>query len=209
VAGDVSEILGRPSTGRIALLFSTLAAATARGEVVALIDTFDRFDPITADAAGIDLDRVLWVRGTPLQVRPSTFDVRAVRFHPFAKARLLDEALGRAVRALDLVVRAGGFGVAALDLADVPGRAIQTLPFTTWLRLAHANEGQPTVCLLVGDTTFGRSARGVSVELEASSRWTGTSRQSRRLAGFTVRARIAQSRKGVARDPAWVLRAVC
>ena len=73
-------------------------------------------------------------------------------------------AVHRVVRALDLIVRAGGFGVAAIDLADVPARSLQALPFTTWRRLAHANEGQATVCLLVGRVAIGRSARGASVE---------------------------------------------
>ena len=209
--GEVSEILGRPSTGRTAVLVTTLAAATARGEIVALVDPFDQFDPVTASAAGLDLDRVLWVRGTSLiggalAGRPAH---PVVRSHPFARARLIEDAVSRGVRAVDLIVRAGGFGVAALDLADVPSRVLSALPFTTWLRLAHANEGQRTVCLLVADGPVGRSARGASIQLDASRQWTGASRQSRRLAGFEVRARIAQARQGVDREPTWTLCAVC
>jgi len=209
--GEVSEILGGQSTGRTGLLIRTMAAATARGEIVGLVDAFDRFDPVTAAAAGLDLDRILWVRGVSLMGGgPAESQLRtSFRTHPFARARLIDDAIGRAVRALDLIVRAGGFGVAALDFADVPMRYLRVLPFTTWMRLAHANEGQQTVCLLVGDAPLGRSARGASVELETSSQWTGTSRQSHRFAGFTVRARIAQSRMGMDSAPTWVLRAVC
>ena len=201
--GEVSEILGTRSTGRTAMLVTTLAAATARGEIVALVDPFDQFDPLTAAAAGLDLDRVLWVRGASL------IGGSSVRSHPFARARLIDDAVSRGVRAVDLIVRAGGFGIAALDLADVPSRVMSALPFTTWLRLAHANEGQRTVCLLVADGPVGRSARGASIQLDASRQWTGASRQSRRLAGFEVRARIAQARQGVDREPTWTLCAVC
>jgi RecA/RadA recombinase len=64
--GEVSELIGARSTGRTSVLFATLAAATARGDVVGLVDALDRFDPASAAAAGVDLDRVLWVRGPTL-----------------------------------------------------------------------------------------------------------------------------------------------
>ena len=40
-----------------------MAAATRRGEIAALVDTCDRLDVASAVAAGIDLDRLLWIRG--------------------------------------------------------------------------------------------------------------------------------------------------
>jgi hypothetical protein len=61
--GQLSEIAGARSTGRTSLLLQMMAAATRRGEIAALIDTFDRLDVPSAIAAGIDLDRLLWVRG--------------------------------------------------------------------------------------------------------------------------------------------------
>ena len=51
--GQVSEVVGPASSGRTGLVWAALAAATRRGETVALIDTFDRFDPPTAAAGGI------------------------------------------------------------------------------------------------------------------------------------------------------------
>src|SRR5438034_11374241 len=61
--GQLSELVGPRSSGRTSLLLRTLAAATARGELVALVDALDRFDVASADAAGIDLERLLWIRG--------------------------------------------------------------------------------------------------------------------------------------------------
>ena len=171
--GSVSEIVGCRSSGRTAVLVATLAAATRRGDVVGLVDAFDRFDPRLAAAAGLDLARVLWVRGPALTVEAARPDV-------------LDRAIRQAVRACDLIVRAGNFGVVALDLADVPSRAIKALPFTTWLRLAHANEGRETVCLLVGDAPMGRSARGLSMRVSSQATWIGDSLQSRRFTGLTI-----------------------
>ncbi len=179
-AGALSEITGARSTGRTRVLVSTLASAAAQGHVVALVDTFDRFDPRAAAAAGLDLDRLLWVRGASLTVE-------------LARPMMLDRAVTHAVRAFDLVLRAGGFGVIALDLSDAPARIVQSLPSATWLRLAHVNEGRPTVGLMAADVPVGRSARGVSVHLDSRPIWTGTSPQSRRFAGFQTTYTISSA----------------
>ena len=175
--GEISEVVGARSTGRTAVLVATLAAATGRGELAALVDAWDRFDPVSAAAAGVDLHRVLWVRGPARTVE-------------LARPVVLQQAIQRAIRAFDLIVRAGGFGVVALDVAGAPARALQALPFTTWMRLAHANEGRQTAGLLVAERPLGRSARGACVQLAAAPRWIGTSPQSRRFDGFHLRADV-------------------
>src|SRR5689334_13610311 len=60
--GALTEIFGPASSGRTSLLLSILAAATAREEVCVLVDAEDEFDPVSAEAAGVDLKRLLWVR---------------------------------------------------------------------------------------------------------------------------------------------------
>jgi recombination protein RecA len=169
--GEVSEAIGPRGSGRTSLLVSTLAAATARDEVVAIIDAVDRFDPVSAALAGVDLDRVLWVRGASIGVES-------------ARPSVVEHAVHQAVRALDLVVRAGGFGVVALDLADLPPRAVRALPFATWLRVAHVLEGRDTACLLIGEGQIGRSPKGATVQLSGEQIWTGTSPQARRFTGI-------------------------
>src|SRR3954454_1292288 len=66
--GELSEIVSARSTGRTSVLVASLAAATGRGGIVGLVDTFDRFDPLSASRAGVDLQRVLWVRGPALGI---------------------------------------------------------------------------------------------------------------------------------------------
>src|SRR5689334_8447016 len=61
--GHVSDVAGPRSSGRASVLMRTIAAATLRGGRAALIDASDRCDAESAVAAGIDLDRLLWVRG--------------------------------------------------------------------------------------------------------------------------------------------------
>src|SRR5262245_43780913 len=61
--GQLAEIVGPRSSGRTSLMLHMLAAATARGELVALIDALDMFDVESAAAAGVDLEKLLWIRG--------------------------------------------------------------------------------------------------------------------------------------------------
>jgi len=177
--GELSELVGPPSSGRTSVCAASLAAATARGGLAAVVDAMDQLDPRLAAGAGCDLERVLWVRGPSLTVA--------------ATRPLLDRALRQAVRAFDLIVRAGGFSLVVLDVADMPPPVLRALPVTTWMRVARSNEGQKTVCMLVGPMPLGRSARGVTVQLSATSHWSGTSLQSRRLAALTAEARIGAS----------------
>src|SRR4051812_10112482 len=60
--GAITEICGAASSGRTSVMMAALAAATAREETCALIDTTDSFDPEVAHAAGVNLRRVLWIR---------------------------------------------------------------------------------------------------------------------------------------------------
>jgi recombination protein RecA len=177
--GEVSELVGPPTSGRTSVSVAALAAVTAVGGLGAVVDAMDRFDPRAAREAGCDLERVLWVRGPSLTT-------------PVTPA-VIGRALRQAIRACDLIVRAGGFSLVVLDVADVPARMLRSLPLTTWMRLARVNEGRTSACLLLGPLPVGRSARGVTVHLSAASRWDGTSAQSRRLSGLTAEATIHAS----------------
>ncbi len=60
--GCLTEICGTASSGRTSVLLFALARATQRGEVCALVDSSDAFDPASAAAAGMVMSRLLWVR---------------------------------------------------------------------------------------------------------------------------------------------------
>src|SRR6266851_7644329 len=60
--GCLTEICGTASSGRTSVLLFALARATQRGEVCALVDASDAFDPASAAAAGMVMNRLLWVR---------------------------------------------------------------------------------------------------------------------------------------------------
>ena len=171
--GQVSELAGPHSSGRTTLLLQLVGAATRSGELAALIDTCDRLDVASASAAGIDLDRLLWIRGESSRL------VLSERSE--SKERIVD----RAIKALNLVLQAGGFAVVAIDLADIHPRVLKSLPFTTWLRLQRIVEGSDTACLLVTPEPLARSAGGLTVMCTGRTTWSG---QTARDA--TARARL-------------------
>jgi recombination protein RecA len=181
--GHLSEIAGPLSSGRTTVLLTLVAAATRRGEIAAIVDPFDRLDVASAIAADTNLERLLWVRGDS-----------------GSGAALVDRAIDRALKAMNLVLQAGGFGVVALDFADVPLLALKRIPFTTWLRIQRIVEGSDTACVLVVPQPMARSAGGVTLALESRAAWTGDADRSRRLDGLELQARIISPRRKVEGD---------
>jgi len=150
--GQVSELIGPRSSGRASLLLQALAAATSRGELTAVVDVLDMFDVESAAAAGVDLTRLLWIRGH-------------VVMNPGMCRDLNQRAIEQTLRAFALVLQAGNFGLVVFDAADAPADAIRRLPFTTWLRLQRMVEGSTTACLLIGAEPMARSAAGLTLQL--------------------------------------------
>ena len=177
--GHLSEIVGAHSTGRMSVMHAVFAAATNRGEFVALIDTFDTFDPESGAEAGIDFSRFLWIRGGADSNEP------------------MSHIVSRSLKALECLVHAGGFGVVAFDLVDLPERVFRRIPFTTWKRLTHAVKDQPTAYLLIGDRSIARSVAGVTLRLESrkkATRWSCKSTHSALLHGFDIVVRVIGTR---------------
>jgi hypothetical protein len=182
--GELSEIAGPRSTGRTTLMCSALAAATARGELAALVDALDRFDAESAAAAGVHLSNLLWVRGPAASAEGLRGGARG--------NDMLRGAVERAIKAFGLVLESRVFGLAICDVADVPPPVLRRLPFTTWFRLARLIEGGATAALLVAPERLGRSARGVTIALgDRRLAWRGASERARLFDGIIPRARIS------------------
>lgn len=179
--GQLSEIVGPRSSGRTTLLLQMMAAATQRGEIAAMVDTFDRLDVASAGAAGIDPDRLLWIRGEAIS----------------ENGGLHERTVDRALKALNLVLQAGGFAYVAIDLADVPRSALTRIPFTTWLRVQRIIEGSDTACVLVAPQPLARSAGGLTLSLTACARWAGEADRSRHVIGTDLTVRVVSPRRRV------------
>ena len=157
-----------------------LAAATARGEFVALIDALDMFDVLSASEAGIDFDRLLWIRGH-------------VVINPGLCREMNERALSQAIKALTLVLQAGNFGLVVFDLAEAPSEALRRLPFTTWLRLQRIIEGSQTSCVLVGSESMARSSGGLTLRLESRAS-SGTLFRGQLFNGLELKASVVRAR---------------
>jgi hypothetical protein len=215
--GQVSEVVGPASSGRTSVAWAALAAATRRGESVAIIDTFDRFDPPTAHACGIDLSRLLWVRGqavskTSVAIDPAWLPgVRAVA----GPGTFVERVIDRAIKALNLVVQSRVCTLVVIDLIDVPATALRRLPAATWFRIERAIEGSDTAVLILAATPVARSTGGRSIALTGNGEpgagnranscadpgsripvpvWRGGHDRSRRIGGVRSRVSINAAR---------------
>ncbi|MFI5087056.1 MAG: hypothetical protein ACHP7I_01575 [Terriglobales bacterium] len=139
--GGLTEICGPASSGRTSVLLAVMAKMTAQGEVCALVDASDSFDPQSAEAAGVELRRVLWIRCSPRRHgenrvigrsgdrviengRSGQWSVASGQ----SKSQITNgkspmDSLEQALKATDLLLQGGGFGLVVVDLGDVPAQA--------------------------------------------------------------------------------------
>lgn len=145
--GAITEIFGPRSSGRTSLLYSALAYATAHEEICAIVDTSDAFAPTAAAAAGVDFDRLLWVRCAG--------------------------NLEHAFKAADLLLHAGGFGLVILDLGDVAGKDARRIISSWWYRFRRTVENRPTAILVISEEACTRSCAALTLELHGTGEWSG------------------------------------
>jgi len=279
--GALTELFGPASSGRTSVMLSLMASVTQRQEVCALIDVTDSFDPLSGEAAGIDLRRMLWVRcgksgqctvdggqevaAASIQSRARTssmssaappakniswsihqnYDtrlrhaitggcfemtrrsgqwgvdgesqvsssksqvarpiehkmweraskpVRAERSsantrnsrpetrssvfgtrnadvnNPTSKWTKLDQAL----KATDLLLQSGGFGLIVIDLGDISAEQARRIPLTSWFRFRRVVENTPTILLLVARDSCAKTCASLVIELSGNGQWSGS-----------------------------------
>jgi len=168
--GCLTEICGPASSGRTTLLLAALAAATRRGEFCVVVDASDALDPHSAAASGVELDHLLWVRcgedapqksrskGCPISRTPFALEVgknsqTVLDFDRTGSkenaSRQSEHRLEQVLRATDLLLESGGFGLIVLDLGDLPPQSARRIPLTTWFRFRRAIEHTPTILLAI------------------------------------------------------------
>ena len=137
--GALTEIFGPACSGRTSLLVSALGMRTAHAEACALIDACNAFDPCHAEAAGVELKQLLWVR-----------------------CRNINHAL----RATDLLLQGGGFSFVCLDLSDVPRETVRKLPLDAWFRFRCAVENTQTILVIVEQEPNAKTCASLVLKLE-------------------------------------------
>jgi hypothetical protein len=165
IRGEITEIVGKPSSGRTSYLLACLNDVVSHGETAALVDTEETFDPRSAARAGIDLRRLLWVR--------------------------CGSDRGVALRAADMLVRCPGFALVALDL----GERVPRLPPALSFRLKFAVRRTDVALLIVGRRRLTGSSSALALEtLQEGIEWTGPGPLPTRLARMRTRTRVLRCR---------------
>lgn len=158
--GRISEVQGPPSSGRTGLVCSLVARVTREGGLGAWVDVGDHLDPAATSAAGVDLTRLLWLRGNPRT------PVKSV------------------LSALGTLLGSGLFDVVVLDTAGMPASATR-FPDAAWVRFGHTIEGTPTALVLLASGHMPHGPRGASLSLRLSRpRWSGNPGPGRLFQGL-------------------------
>jgi hypothetical protein len=152
--GALSEITGPASSGRTSVMLAALAGATRRDEACALVDASDSFDPASAKMAGVNLDRLLWVRCSETSASKQT------------KHRSTLGCLEQVLKVTDLLLQGGGFGMVVLDLADIPVESARRMPLTSWFRFRRAVEPTATVLLVLEREPCAKTCASLVVRLQ-------------------------------------------
>ena len=71
----------------------------------------------------------------------------------------------QALRATDLLLESGGFGLIVLDLGDMPQHAARRIPLTTWFRFRRAIEHTPTILLTIEHHPIAGSCSSLLLQL--------------------------------------------
>jgi recombination protein RecA len=87
---------------------------------------------------------------------------------PTSKWTKLDQAL----KATDLLLQSGGFGLIVIDLGDISIEQARRIPLTSWFRFRRVVENTPTILLLIARDSCAKTCASLVLQLNASGQWT-------------------------------------
>jgi len=149
--GSLAEVAGNASSGKTSLMMMMLSKLTAAGEICAIVDSSNGFDPCSAVLAGVELENLLWVK--------CGGDVE------------------KAFMSADYLVQAKGFGAIWLDLNGLSTRKLRMVPKTYWYRYRTRIKETPTMMLVTSAEPVTGSASQQSFLFERERTiWSGRGR---------------------------------
>jgi recombination protein RecA len=94
------------------------------------------------------------------------------------------DPLSQSLKATDLLLQAGGFGLIVLDLGDIPVAAARRIPLTTWFRFRRAVENTSTAFIVLEQHPHAKSCATLVMDLTAQqASWSEASDQNEILMG--------------------------
>ena len=147
--GTLVEIAG--ISGKTSLSLSLLSKLTREGEICAVVDSANSFDPCSAVLGGVELENLLWVK--------CSGDIE------------------RTFMAADYLVQAKGFGAVWLNLNAVPRHRLKQVPRTFWYRYRNRIKETPTLLLVTAEEPVaGSASHDAFVFSRERAVWSGSGR---------------------------------
>jgi recA bacterial DNA recombination protein len=147
--GSLVEVAG--GSGKTGLVLSLLSRLTREGEICAVVDAANSFDPCSAVLGQVELENLLWVK--------CNGDVE----HAFM--------------ATDYLVQAKGFGAVWLNLNAVSRYQLKKVPRTFWYRYRTRIKETPTLLLVTASEPIAASAsQNALVFSRDRAVWSGSGR---------------------------------
>lgn len=128
--GTLTEIAG--TSGKTSMSLSLLSKLTRTGEICAVVDSANSFDPCSAVLGGVELENLLWVK--------------------------CDGDIERSFMAADYLVQAKGFGAVWLNLNGIPRHQLKQVPRTFWYRYRNRIKETPTMLIVTAEEPIAGSA---------------------------------------------------
>jgi len=94
------------------------------------------------------------------------------------KRRKMEDPVEQALRATDLLLQSGGFGMVVIDLAGVPVKTARRVPLTTWFRFRRVIEATPTVLLLIDEQPCAQTCASLGLKMAGQEPSSAVGRQS-------------------------------
>ena len=148
IRGSLTEIIGGTSSGKTSHTIAVLSKLTQEGEICALIDTSDSFDPVSAHTSGVILENLLWIKcGGDIE---------------------------NAMKSADLLVQGKGFGAVWINFGNVKTGQLSYVPNSFWYRFRTLVKGSPTLLIVTTrESLLGSSAQQSYQLTQNKSVWSG------------------------------------
>lgn len=171
----LTEICGShlASSGKTSVLHSLLSQAT-RNHFCALVDASDSFDPVSGQAAGIALPRLLWVR--------------------CGKSRVKLPPLEQAFKVADILLQSGGFGLIAVDLGGIPERVVRKVSLSSWFRFSRVIERRPAALVFLEQEPHATSCAGLVLRVGAAAPGGSTLLSGKLLTPWSLNVEVVRDR---------------
>ncbi len=146
--GSLTELIGLTSSGKTSHALAVLAKLTQDGEICALIDTRDSFDPVSGQASGVNLENLLWVKcGGDIE---------------------------NAMKTADLLVQGKGFGAVWINFGNVKTGQLAYVPNSFWFRYRTLVKGCSTLLIVTAkESLLGSSAQQSYSFIRNKCLWSG------------------------------------